>query len=198
MTTVVMGRSDDVSLKRTLGFWDGLGVLISIVIGSGIFASPGVTLERAGSPGASLISWVLAGLLVAIASFCYAELGAMLPSTGADFDYLNQAYGRMAAFSFSWFFFWISKPGSIAIISITCANYLVAVFLGLGHTDNSGSAASKITAIALIIAMTAINCLGVQQAAVVVRVFTVLKLALIAALCISGLIYVGHHHNVLT
>jgi amino acid transporter len=99
MTTVVMGPSDTTSLKRTLGFYDGLGVLISIVIGSGIFASPGVTLERAGSPGAALVSWILGGLLVAIGAFCYAELGAMLPSTGGDFDYLHQAYGKMAAFS---------------------------------------------------------------------------------------------------
>ena len=159
---------------------------------SGIFASPGVALERSGSPGAALLAWCLSGLLVATASFCYAELGAMMPSTGGDFDYLRAAYGEPAAFSYAWFLFWISKPGSIAIIATVFGNYLVAICLGLDHTDNSGSWQSKTAAVGLIVLMTAINCAGLKQAAKLVSVFTALKLVLVAALCVVGVAFAAH------
>jgi len=51
-------------LKRTLTFTDGFAVVVGIMIGSGIFASPGLALQRAGSPGLVLIAWSCAGLLV--------------------------------------------------------------------------------------------------------------------------------------
>jgi len=50
------------------------------MIGSGIFASPGLALERCGSTGVVLLSWMAAGLLVATTSLCYAELATMMPS----------------------------------------------------------------------------------------------------------------------
>lgn len=48
---------------RSLGFYDGLSVAICIMIGTGIFASPGTALDNAGSPGASLVAWLLAGII---------------------------------------------------------------------------------------------------------------------------------------
>lgn len=104
----------DNNLRRTLGFWDGTCILISIIVGSGIFSSPGETLDRSGSPGGALLAWALSGerfpicitlsfaspgasigMLVILASFCYAELGAYMPSTGGDFDYIRKAYGTL-------------------------------------------------------------------------------------------------------
>jgi amino acid transporter len=101
-------------LRRELGIVDGLCVVISIMIGSGIFASPGLALEKSGSPGATLVMWFVSGILVITASFCYAELGAMLPSAGGDYEYLVAAYGESAGFMFAWYFFWISKPVGIS------------------------------------------------------------------------------------
>ena len=45
-------------------FTDALGIVCGIIIGSGIFSSPGLALERAGSPGLCLIAWAFAGGLV--------------------------------------------------------------------------------------------------------------------------------------
>jgi amino acid permease len=56
--------SEDASrdkLRRNLGYWDGLSLIICIMIGSGIFASPGAALDHAGSTGAALLCWALAG-----------------------------------------------------------------------------------------------------------------------------------------
>lgn len=67
-------------LKKSLSPFDGICVILSIMIGSGIFASPGIVLQRAGSPGAAILAWLCSGLLVISASFCYSELGTMFPT----------------------------------------------------------------------------------------------------------------------
>lgn len=54
-------ESRGLGLNRTLGFWDGVCVIISVIIGSGIFASPGAALDRSGSPAAALLAWSLSG-----------------------------------------------------------------------------------------------------------------------------------------
>ena len=69
-------------LHRSLNFFDGLGIIVGIIIGSGIFSSPGLALERTGSPGACLLAWAASGMLVCLTSQCYFELGSMMPTAG--------------------------------------------------------------------------------------------------------------------
>jgi amino acid permease len=69
-------------LHRSLSFFDGLGIIVGIIIGSGIFSSPGLALERSGSPGACLLAWAVSGMLVCLTSQCYFELGSMMPTAG--------------------------------------------------------------------------------------------------------------------
>jgi amino acid permease len=81
-------------LKRnTLTVKDGWAIIVGIIIGSGIFSSPGVALARSGSLGAMFLAWITAGCLVCVSATCYFELGAMMPSAGGDFEYLRVAYG---------------------------------------------------------------------------------------------------------
>jgi amino acid transporter len=128
---------------------------------------------------------------VIIASFCYAELGAMMPSTGGDFDYLYKAYGDYAAFSFTWFFFWISKCGSQAIVATVFGNYLVKLFTGLGDSDGTNTIA-KILSVSLLICLTFLNCLGLKSSKSIANVLTALKIGLILLVFVSGIFYVSH------
>lgn len=71
-------------LRRRLSFFDGLGIIVGIIIGSGIFSSPGLALERSGSPALCLVAWSASGMLVCLTSQCYFELGSMMPTAGAN------------------------------------------------------------------------------------------------------------------
>jgi amino acid transporter len=190
-------------LHRKLGFWDGTCILITIIIGSGIFSSPGETLDRSGSPAGALVAWTISGILVITAALCYAELGALMPSSGGDYEYLLKVYGKSTAFSFAWFYFWIAKTGGQAIISTVFGNYIIKLYSGLRDTDDDGDddgsdgdpLVAKAFAMGLIVLMTMLNMLGVKESSFVVNSLTAVKLGLVAVLCFSGIYYVTKNQD---
>ena len=173
-----------------LKYYDGVGIIVGIIIGSGIFSSPGLALERAGSPGLTLISWSCASILIAFTCQCYFELGCMMPSAGGDYDYLQQSYGNQFAFSFAWFNFFISKPGSQAIIATIFGDYLETVLTGnMTSTSTETSLMVKIYAVLLIIVVTCINCLGIKESAIFQNILTVTKLLLVVLIFVISIVY---------
>lgn len=108
----------------------------------------------------------LAGILSIAASVCYAELGALMPNAGGDFEYLKKSYGDTCAFSFTWFNFWVSQGGSIAIIATVFGNYMVTLFVGLS-APTSNSTPSKIAAILLICILATLNCRCIKESSFV-------------------------------
>eukprot|EP01052_Picozoa_sp_SAG31_P051339 SAG31_NODE_12145_length_964_cov_1.473988_1_plen_144_part_00 len=80
-------------LRKALGVADGVAIVIGIIIGTGIFASPGVVMASSGSVWLGLVAWGIAGTLATASSLVYCELGAMIPQAGGDYNYLDAAFG---------------------------------------------------------------------------------------------------------
>lgn len=68
-------------------------------------------------------------------ALCYAELGTLIPESGAEYPYLDNGFGPVMAFLFSWTSVTVIKPCGIAVVAITCAEYLLLLFF----TDDCGS-----------------------------------------------------------
>lgn len=175
-------------------FIDALGIVCGIIIGSGIFSSPGLALERAGSPGLCLIAWAFAGGLVILTATCYMELGLMMPNAGGDFHYLKRAYGERASFAFAWFNFWISKTGSQAIIVTIFGRYVdsMAGNTGMGNSYDGGgeTVLSKIAAVTCLCFITVLNCVSVKESAMLQNVLTACKLGLVLTLFLAAIFFV--------
>jgi amino acid permease len=75
-------QQKEVQMEKTVNLWAGWSVIVGAIIGSGIFASPGPVIQYSGSTGASLIVWIIGGLLAMTGGLCYAELGTMIPESG--------------------------------------------------------------------------------------------------------------------
>ena len=70
------------TFKRNLGALDAFAIIVSIVIGSGVFTSPGSIDTNVPSPGAALIVWLVGGLLAWTGASTMAELGTAIPGEG--------------------------------------------------------------------------------------------------------------------
>ena len=80
-------------LRRELGLWGAVAVVVGTVIGSGIFAVPKAMVLHAGSPAWVFFVWVFGGVLSLFGALTYAELAAAMPEAGGEYAYLRTAYG---------------------------------------------------------------------------------------------------------
>nr|XP_053627373.1 large neutral amino acids transporter small subunit 2-like [Cherax quadricarinatus] len=118
-----------VHLKKSLGLWNGVGMSVGIMIGSGIFVSPKTVVQYTGSVGMALIVWVATGLVSMVGALCYAELGTTIPLNGGTYVFILEAFGPLPAFLTLWSKILISRPAGRAIVVLTFANYLIQAFL---------------------------------------------------------------------
>jgi amino acid transporter len=121
--------------QKSLTFVNSLALLLGLQIGSGIFSSPSQVNNHAGSPGAALIVWFVAGVLAWTGAASYAELGGAIPLNGGAQAYLRYCFGEGVSFGFAWTAVMVLKPGSAAIIAIIFGEYVLRVFFPSGTAN---------------------------------------------------------------
>jgi basic amino acid/polyamine antiporter, APA family len=159
-------------LERRLGVADAAALVVSNVIGVGIFTTPGIVCGMLPRPAAVLAVWGLGGLLALSGAMAYAELAALIPKAGGEYVYLREGYGRLAAFLTGWTSFVAGFSGAIAAGAIGLTVYLGRFFpaaadpsalasLSMGRLSLTVSRPSLI-ALAIIVALGAIHVRGVR------------------------------------
>jgi APA family basic amino acid/polyamine antiporter len=111
-------------LDRRLGPFDAAAIVISNVIGGGIFFVPVIVAQMVPYGPAMLAVWVAGGALAFIGAMAYAELAAMRPHAGGEYVYLRDAFGPMAAFLTGWTSFVAGFSGAIAASAVALAEYV--------------------------------------------------------------------------
>src|ERR1044071_4402980 len=109
--------SSAVSLKRDLGLWSAVALVVGTVIGSGIFIVPRDMIGDVGSPGLVFVVWVVGGLMSLSGALTYAELSAAMPGAGGEYVYLRESYGPLWSFLYGWTQMWVAKSGSVATLA---------------------------------------------------------------------------------
>jgi APA family basic amino acid/polyamine antiporter len=189
--------ADAPSLVRRLGVRDGVLVTIGSVIGTGIFLTTADVARALPHPALILLAWVAGGVLTLAGALTYAELGVLFPRAGGQYHYLKEAYGPLWGFLFGWTSFLITMSGGIATLAVGFGEYLGfflpffstkhALFtlpIGPFHwTLNGGQLAGALA----IVGITAVNCLGLKEGALVQNAVTVVKVASIVGLAALGL-----------
>jgi APA family basic amino acid/polyamine antiporter len=182
------GHGARVELARDLTVSHAVAVVVGCIIGTGIFLVPAEMMQAAGSSGLVYLAWLAGALLSFFGALTYAELGAMKPEAGGEYVYMRDAYGPLGGFLYAWTTFLISKPGSIAtiatgIVRIT-GSFGILAFLVDPAPGHPLTFPGRLLAIALALLVSLVNYLGVKRAGIFQLVFTVLKLAIIAAVIV--------------
>jgi APA family basic amino acid/polyamine antiporter len=197
--------SPRIELRRDLGTWAAMSIVVGTVIGSGIFLVPKTMIQRVGSVEWVFVIWVVGGLLSLAGALSYAELAAALPEAGGEYVFLREAYGPMWGFIYSWTQTWVAKSGSIATLATAFFVYLSNFFapldtvfytvpLPLGpHGGPLELRWGQLFAIALIALLGWLNYFGVKVGGDVQVIVTGIKVTLIGLVIVAGLGF-GHPH----
>jgi amino acid transporter len=171
-------------LRRELTLLDATMINVGTMIASAIFIVPAAVAASLPSPSLILLVWVAGGVVSLLGALCVAELGAAFPEAGGLFVYLARAFGPVWGFLYAWTASLIINPASVAAIAVGFATYV-------GFFAPLGSAGTKAVAVASIVALTAVNCLGLKLGARVQNVLTLLKIGAVGALIVAALVLPG-------
>jgi APA family basic amino acid/polyamine antiporter len=161
-------------------------VLVSSVVGTGIFTSTGFMARDIGDPWLILLLWGGGALLALTGAMCYSELGAAFPWVGGDYVYLREAYHPFVAFLSGWASFTIGFGAAIAAGAMGFASYV----LQLVPSEADSTLQIKAVALALIWSLTVVHVAGVGPGGLLQQILTVLKIGAILLL-IAGAFTVG-------
>lgn len=192
------GRGPEPELERRLGAWDATLLVIGSVIGTGIFITSADIARVLPDARLLMLVWIVGGLLSLAGALTYAELGVLFPDAGGMYSYLKEAYGPLPAFLFGWVSFLVIMSGGIAALAVAFGVYLGS-FFGYFSPDNVLAtvplggwtwtfSGAQLAAVLAILALTAINYVGVREGAWVQNLLTLIKVGAIVVFCVLGLV----------
>ena len=166
----------------TLGLADAVAIIVGIVIGAGVFRTPSLVAANAPSETAVLLIWAAGGLVSLVGALCYAELATAYPHAGGDYHFLTRAYGRRLAFLYAWSRITVVQTGSVALLAFVFGDY-ASQLLPLGAHSPAAYAALAV------VALTALNVLGVRQGTRTQNLLTAVEVSCLLLLIAAGLLW---------
>lgn len=182
--------SEGPALRKTLSTFDGIALLIGIVVGSGIYTTPALVAGYFGSFSSLITVWIVVGVFVMIGGLIYAELGTRLPATGGEYVYITRCFGPFAGFMFGWAQLFIIRTSPAAGLALIAADY-VGVLTELSPRGHMAVALGIIAALGLF------NYVGMHWASLFQKVTTVIKVGFLALFAAVGVTLMSGLPNLL-
>ena len=113
-------------LRREIGFLDATTIVISGIIGGGIFFTPATVAQSLPNGTWILLAWAVGGVIALAGAFTFAELGARYPHAGGHYSYIRDAFGALPAFLYGWMLLLIIATGARASLALAFAGYVNA------------------------------------------------------------------------
>src|SRR5437588_4119240 len=146
----------DAGFRRELGLLDAAVVVAGGIVGVGIFANPSNVARVLQNPVHILLAWTIGGVVALLGGFVWAELASRFPHVGGQYVYLQRAYHPVVGFLYGIALLFIINGGSLAAVSILFASYVDRSFVPLGP------AGIRVAAATALLALTAVNVVGVR------------------------------------
>ena len=174
-------------LARSLTRLNATAMVAGTIIGASIFVQPSEIARHLDTPLSDHVGWAACGVLTLFGAIVCAELASAFPQTGGVYVFLREAFSPLAGFLWGWAMFWSVHSGIIAAIAMVFARYA------------SRSSACPLRAmrrfvrlaVAVIVALSALNYVGVRGGGRVQTILTVVKVAAIVVLVVAGLLLAG-------
>lgn len=166
-------------LNRSLGLFDVVSLVVGTIVGADIYIAASFGAGLLGP--ASIIAWILAGIMAILIALCFAECSSLVPDIGGPFAYAKEAFGSFTGFLVGWALL-LAEWSSIAVFPLAFVAYL-KFFVYLSPLSQI------IVKILFVLFLTFINFFGVRQAGRANEILTILKIAPILILTFAGIAY---------
>ncbi len=177
-TSVMDMQPSNPSLRRELGLLDVTLSGVGIILGAGVYVLIG---QAAGLAGNALwLAFGLSAIMALLTGLSYAELSSMFPKAGAEYDYVTNAFNARLAFVIGWLVF-LSGVLAAATVALGFAGYFSALT----------SFPLLITALALLIVLTALLAYGIKETARVAVISTLIEVSGLVIIIALGLPHLG-------
>ena len=159
-----------------------VAVIVANMVGTGVFTSLGFQLVEIQSGFALLLLWAVGGLIALCGAMTYAELGAALPRSGGEYNFLSRIYHPAAGFVSAWVSSTIGFSAPSALAAMTFAAYATSIFPAIG-----GAWVEKTLAVLLVLSLALVHSRSRRQSGGLQGVFTLLKIAVIVGFCVAAI-----------
>ncbi|MFC7877987.1 APC family permease [Isoptericola sp. NPDC057391] len=196
--TIAASDEPQRQLKRTLGAWDLVVLGISVVIGAGIFSKAAQVSATQTGPSV-VISFVIAGIVCALAALCYAEFASYMPVAGSAYTFSYASMGELLAWIIGWDLI-LEMFFAASVVAKAWGLYFdnfLNVF-GLGGVDSEGVASGIHNTVSLggvsfdwgtavlIVVLATLLAVGTKLSTRVTGVLTAIKVAIVLLIIVVG------------
>jgi len=190
-----MTDKEDVTLARTLGYFDATMIGVGAMIGAGIFVLTGLAVGEAG-PGA-LLAFALNGIVTLITAFAYAELASSIPEAGGGYAFAKQAFPGVVGFLSGWML-WFAYTVACALYAVGFGGY----FMELLHSYAPALSSTMISFVGrngAVVSVTAVisaffitlNYIGAQVTGKTENVLTMAKILILVIFSFFGVLAIS-------
>ncbi len=174
-------------LKRSAGIFTVIALTVASMIGSGLFFGVSIAASYAGP--ASLLAWIILGIMTVYVGMCFGELVALFPRAGGVYEFTKQGYGRFPSFIIGWIT-WITGNLAGAVLLIAGLDYIVTVFPNLFPVEHA-TTIKLVLGIGIIIFLNLITFRGVEVSGALLGFFSAAAIAIVIAIIFRGIFEVN-------
>jgi basic amino acid/polyamine antiporter, APA family len=172
------------SLVRGLTLIPATALIVTNVIGTGVFVKARVMTCNVGTPWMVLLAYLFAGILTLGGALTFAELSAMMPRSGGQYNYIGAAFGRVWAFLYGWMETLLDGAASIAALAIVFVIFLNDL---LGGTLSSLQV--QLLTVGTIVAVTLLTLASMHTNGMLATAITALKVVLVAGIGAAAFLF---------
>jgi basic amino acid/polyamine antiporter, APA family len=168
-----------------LSLAEAVGLIVSLVIGVGIFKTPSLVAANVSTSLWLILLWAGGGAVSLLGALCYAELATAYPHPGGEYYYIGRAFGKSTAFLFGWSRMMVIQAGSIAMLAFIFGDYVAQLFRYSGFSPSVWAASS-------VGALTVLNVLGVRNGKWTQNILSIIKILGLCAIVFAGVLSTHH------
>ena len=175
-------------IRAKLTVFDTTMIVVSLVIGIGIFRAPAMVAAATGTKKLFFAAWILGGVISLLGALTFAEIGARFSRPGAYVKIIADCYNSELAFMLNWAALLIVQGAGNGAVAMIGAEYLNPIILPRAMQTQS---ATQITAAVLVGFLLVLNHLGIKTGAWAQNILTLLKIGMIGTLIAAAFLYRG-------